>query len=73
MNLKVIKKLSFMEAFTEIILSTKDRELLMHSYDDSLEIGQKKINTWFLKYLVCSFGFKIFNFLLQRSFTLKSF
>lgn len=36
-----IKEIVFYGSFYEIILSTKDRELLIHSYDDSLEIGQK--------------------------------
>ena len=39
-----------MEAFYEIILSTKIN-LLVHSYDDSLEIGQK-VNFKFIEQIL---------------------
>ena len=46
-----IKEIVFYGSFYEIILSTKDRELLIHSYDDSLEIGQK-VNFKFIEQIL---------------------
>ena len=46
-----IKEIVFYGSFYEIILSTKDRDLLIHSYDDSLEIGQK-VNFKFIEQIL---------------------
>uniref|UniRef100_UPI00404799F0 ABC transporter ATP-binding protein n=1 Tax=Aliarcobacter sp. TaxID=2321116 RepID=UPI00404799F0 len=37
----IIKNIIFYGSFYEIIISSNNKELLIHSYDDSLEIGQK--------------------------------
>lgn len=47
----IIKEIVFYGSFYEIILSTKNRELLVHNYDDSLEIGQK-VNFKFIEQIL---------------------
>jgi ABC-type sugar transport system ATPase subunit len=36
-----IKNIVFYGSFYEIIISCKNQELLVHSFDDSLEVGEK--------------------------------
>ena len=47
----IIKEIVFYGSFYEVIILSNDKELLVHSYDDSLEIGQK-INFKFIEQIL---------------------